>query len=237
MNPIGKILQLARYPVKSMRGESLPAAELTFHGLPEDRRYAFVQAASRSDFPWLTARELPELLCFKPRVEQQVSGEVAVTVTSPSGNEWPVRSEELRREIEARSGRDVFLLRQGRGSYDEAPISLISRQTVAGIAEESSTKEDPWRFRPNLLVDLQKGEAFRELDWVGGVLRIGKAARVAITKADQRCVIITLDPQSGQSSPNILRCVAQGHKGCAGVYGTVITPGEVCVGDLIWLET
>jgi uncharacterized protein YcbX len=237
MNPIGKILQLARYPVKSMRGESLLAAELTFQGLPEDRRYAFVQTASRSAFPWLTARELPELLRYQPNVEQQVSGELAVTVTSPSGNEWPIRSEELRQEIEARSGRGVFLLRQGRGSYDEAPISLISRQTVARIAEESSTKEDAWRFRPNLLVDLQNGKAFRELDWVGGVLRIGKAARVAITKADQRCVIITLDPQSGHPSPEILRCVAQGHKRCAGVYGSVISPGEVNVGDSIWLET
>ena len=145
-------------------------------------------------------------------------------------------SEELRQEIEARSGRSLFLLRNKSGSYDTAPISLISRQTVARIAEESGTAENAWRFRSNLLIDLQGGEAFEELSWVGRILRVGDAARVALTKVDERCVIITLDPESGESSPSILRCVVQQHEQCAGVYGTVITPGEVRVGDPVWLE-
>lgn len=237
MNPVSKILQLARYPVKSMRGEALPATPLTFQGVPEDRTYAFVQAASRSDFPWLTARELPELLRYKPIVEKAGSGEAAVTVATPTGNKWPVESEELRREIESRSGRALFLLHDYRGSQDAAPISLISRQTIARIAEESGTEENAWRFRPNLLVDLQDAEAFEELNWIGRVVRVGDRARVAITKADKRCVMITLDPETGESSPNILRCVAQQHQQCAGVYGTVITLGEVRTGDPVWLES
>src|SRR5208282_5311525 len=142
MHPLGRILQLARYPVKSMRGESLPATMLNFQGVPEDRRYAFVQTASRTAFPWLTARQLPELLRYTPAVEVERSGEVVVTVTTPNGEKWPVDSEELRRELEARSHRALFLLHDGRGSYDTAPISIISRQTVARIAEESATEED-----------------------------------------------------------------------------------------------
>jgi len=236
LNPLGKILQLARYPVKSMRGEALSATQLTFRGLPEDRRYAFVQSASRSDFPWLTARQLPELLRYQPVVEEEETGEIVVKVTTPRGATWPVDSEPLRQEIEARSGRSLFLLRNKSGSYDTAPISLISRQTVARIAEESGTAENAWRFRSNLLIDLQGGEAFEELSWVGRILRLGDAARVALTKVDERCVIITLDPESGESSPSILRCVVQQHEQCAGVYGTVITPGEVRVGDPVWLE-
>ncbi|MBI3473376.1 MAG: MOSC N-terminal beta barrel domain-containing protein, partial [Candidatus Solibacter usitatus] len=51
MRTVGVIRQLARYAVKSMRGEALPATTLTLQGLPEDRRYAFVQTASRSSFP------------------------------------------------------------------------------------------------------------------------------------------------------------------------------------------
>jgi uncharacterized protein YcbX len=236
MNPAGKIHQLARYPVKSMRGESLPFTELTLQGVPEDRRYAFVQTASRSAFPWLTARQLPGLLCFKPVVQVDDSGETVVNITTPSGEKWPVDSEELRREIEARSGQTLFLLHDGRGSYDAAPISVISRQTIARIAEESESEENPWRFRPNLLVDLQDGRPFDELKWVGRILRVGNQARVAITKADKRCVIITLDPVSGEPSPSILRCVAQQHEQLAGVYGTVITPGEVRLGDPVWIE-
>jgi len=159
-----------------------------------------------------------------------------VTVTTPGGKKWPVDSEELRRELEARSGRTLFLLRNGRGSYDTAPISIISRQTTARIAEESGTADNPWRFRPNLLVDLHEGGAFEELNWVGRILRIGDSARVAVFKVDRRCVIITLDPDSGESNPSILRCVAQQHDNCAGVYGTVLTPGEVRVGDPVCLE-
>ena len=237
MNPVGMIHELARYPVKSMRGESLPVTTLTLQGVPEDRRYAFVQAASRSAFPWLTARQLPELLCYKPTVEEAGSGEVAVTVTTPYGEKWPVDSEELRRELEGRSGRTLFLLRNGRGSYDSAPISIITRQTTARIAEESGTADNPWRFRPNLLVDLREGVAFEEFNWVGRILRVGDSARVAILKVDRRCVIITLDPDSGEPSPSVLRCVAQQHDNGAGVYGTVLTPGEVRPGDPVWLES
>jgi len=58
MQSVAVIRQLGRYPVKSMRGESLAATTLTLQGVPADRRYAFVQTASRSSFPWLTAREL-----------------------------------------------------------------------------------------------------------------------------------------------------------------------------------
>jgi hypothetical protein len=83
---------------------------------------------------------------------------------------------------------------------------------------------------------LQAGEAFEELRWAGRVLRVGDAARVAITEVDQRCVMITLNPQSAESSPSVLRCVVQQHEQCAGVYGTVLTPGEVRVGDPVWLE-
>jgi uncharacterized protein YcbX len=237
MNPVAKILQLARYPVKSMRGESLSATRLTLQGVPEDRRYAFVQRDSRSAFPWLTARQLPDLLRYKPAVEVDRSGEIAVTVTTPDGRKLPIDSGELAREIETRSGRALFLLHDGRGSYDAAPISLISRQTVERIAEESGTEVNPRRFRPNILVELQDGGAFDELNFVGKVLRVGDTARVAITEADQRCVMITLDPETTIPSPSVLRAVVQQHNQCAGVYGMVLTPGEVRIGDAISLES
>lgn len=233
----GVIRQLRRYPVKSMRGESLDATTLTLQGIPADRRYAFVQTASRSSFPWLTARELPELLCYSTFTEKVGPQEAEVTVTTPTGEKFPIKSDELRQTLEAHSGRDLFLLYDYRGSYDVAPVSLISRQTITRIAEESETKEDSVRFRPNLLVDLEGGEAFDELNWVGRIVRVGDAARIAITEVDQRCMIITLDPASAKPSPAVLRCVAQQHKQCAGVYATVLTPGEVRVGDTVSLET
>ncbi len=237
MDPVGKIVQITRYPVKSMRGEALTASRLSLQGLAEDRRYAFVQTASRSDFPWLTARQVPELLRYKPAVERDGSGEVVVRVTTPAGAEWPVDSEELRQEIERLSGQSLFLLRNNRGSYDTAQVSIISRQTILRISEESGIKENPRRFRPNFVIDLSQGGAYEELNWTGRILRLGESARVAITKVDERCVIITLDPDTTEASPEVLRCVAQQHRNVAGVYGAVVAAGEIRAGDPIWLET
>jgi uncharacterized protein YcbX len=237
MQSVGVIRQLGRYPVKSMRGESLLATTLTLQGVPADRRYAFVQTASRSSFPWFTARELPELLCYCTSVEETDPQEVEVTVTTPGGEKFPITSDELRETLEARSGKKLFLLYDYRGSYDVAPISLISRQTISQIAKESETEADPLRFRPNLLIDLESGEPFDELNWVGRILRVGDTARIAITQVDQRCMMIALDPATAKPSPAILRCVTQQHKQCAGVYATVLTAGEVRVGDTVSLET
>lgn len=236
MQSVGVIHELRRYPVKSMQGEVLPSAELTLQGFEEDRRYAFVQAASRSSFPWLTARELPELLYYRTIVEKSGTPEVAVTVATAHGENWPIDSDELRKALEERSRRPLFLMRDHRGLYDAAPVSLISRQTVARIAEETGTKEDSCRFRPNLLVDLKDAGPFDELQWVGKILRIGSAARIAVTKVDERCVMINLDPATGKSSPEILKCVVQQHGQCAGIYATVLTAGEVRTGDAIFLE-
>jgi uncharacterized protein len=236
MQTVGVIRQLARYPVKSMQGEALPSLPLTLQGFEEDRRYAFVQSDSRSSFPWLTAREFPELLRWKTSVEKSGTPEVAVTVTTAAGERWPVASDELRRALETRSGKSAFLLRDYRGSFDVSAVSLISAQTVARIAAETGTPENPQRFRPNLLVDLQGGGAFDELKWVGKILRLGETARIAVTEVDQRCVMITIDPETLQSRPEVLKCVVQQHNKCAGVYAAVLTPGEVHTGDPITLE-
>ena len=236
MRSMGVIRELRRYPVKSMQGEALPSAVLTLQGFTEDRRYAFVQASSRSSFPWLTARELPELLYYRTSVEKAGTPEVAVTVATAQGENLPIESDDLRKALEARSGRPLFLLRDYRGLYDVAPVSLISRQTVARIAEESGTEENSWRFRPNLLVDLKDDRPFDELQWVGKTFRIGNSARIAVTQVDQRCMMITLDPATGESSPEILKCVVQKHGQSAGIYATVLTAGEVRAGDPVLLE-
>jgi len=231
MEIAGVVRRLARYPVKSMRGETLQAAPLTLQGIAMDRRFAFVQAASRSSFPWLTAREMPDLLRYRTATDGE-----SVMVMSPWGDEWPVASDELKRDLETRSGRSIYLLQDHRGSYDIGHISLISTQTVARIAEESGTPPEAWRFRPNLLIDLASGLPFEELQWVGRTVRVGATARVAITEVDQRCTMITLDPETAQFSPPVLKSVVQNHAKCAGVYGSVLTAGEIRDGDTVTIE-
>src|ERR1700680_4338395 len=63
---IGHVEAILRYPVKSMGGERLEAANLGWHGLDGDRRLAFRRMDYRSGFPWLSASKLPDLLLFAP---------------------------------------------------------------------------------------------------------------------------------------------------------------------------
>jgi hypothetical protein len=53
---IGQIKAIFRYPVKSMAGEQLDSANLGWHGLDGDRRFAFRRIADEGGFPWLTAK-------------------------------------------------------------------------------------------------------------------------------------------------------------------------------------
>ncbi len=66
MTIVGRVESLWRYPVKSMRGEELPAAFVGFSGVYGDRLYAFHSAAAREGFPFLTGREQERMLLYCP---------------------------------------------------------------------------------------------------------------------------------------------------------------------------
>jgi uncharacterized protein len=51
-----------------------------------------------------------------------------------------------------------------------------------------------------------------------------------------RCAIITLDPATGQASPEVGKLVARNHGNCFGVYGSVLHEGIVRQGDPVFLH-
>lgn len=69
LTEIGHVEAIFRYPVKSMAGERIEAANLGWYGLDGDRRLAFHRVDDRSGMPWLTASKLPDLLLFTPHGE------------------------------------------------------------------------------------------------------------------------------------------------------------------------
>ncbi len=231
---VGTIETLWRYPVKSMRGEALDEAQVTLQGLACDRTYAFVDRGSRSSFPWLTGRQLPSMLGWQPVVGE--GKPPVVSITAPSGAVRPVDSEELLAELSAGAKRELFLLSDYRGSFDVAPITLISTATVNEIGRRSGTPPEPARFRMNVYVETG-GEPFAEDAWVGKTLRLGDTVRVAVNERDGRCVMTTLDPAgAGESAPAVLRAIAEANQANAGVYGVVLTAGVVRPGDRITVE-
>ncbi len=128
---IGRVEAIFRYPVKSMGGERLEVANLGWHGLDGDRRLAFRRIDNRSEFPWLSASQLPGLLLFAPqRREDGAQGDLPTHIRTPDGEELPVFGEELAAEVGRRYGAPVQMMQLKHGIFDEASISVIALDTA-----------------------------------------------------------------------------------------------------------
>lgn len=238
---IGRVEALYRYPVKSMAGERVAAAELGWHGLAGDRRLAFRRLDDRGGFPWLTASKLPELLLFAP-CRESGSAEAAppTQVRTPEGMELPVFSDELAALVAGRLGAPVQMMQLRQGIFDEASISVIAADTVREIGELAGQASDARRFRPNVLVRLDQPGAFLEDAWVGSVLAFGEAddaPAITVTLRDERCAMIGLDPESARPAPEMLKAVVRANQGTAGVYATVTRIGRLAAGQPIFLRS
>ena len=230
---VGRIAGLFRYPVKSMAPERLEQVEVSWHGLAGDRRWAFVQdGLERSNFPWLTIRERPEMWHYQPSFAEPDRPEASRTVVrTPGGQELDVIDPALAEEL----GFGARVIKQNRGVFDAMPLSLLSTGSIAALEEIVGAELVPERFRPNLLMEPGVDGPFPEDRWVGSVLRIGGMA-MRVDQRDERCVMINVDPLSTERDASILKAVARTREACFGVYGTVVTPGTVAVGDSVVLE-
>lgn len=237
---IGRIESLHRFPVKSMAGESLPAAELGWHGIEGDRRLALRKRDDHGEFPFLTAGRLPELLRFTPvRLDAAAAAHLPTHVRTPDGRELPVFGDELAEEIGGRFGAPVRMLQFRNGIFDDACVSIIAAGTVEEISRLAGQAVDVRRFRPNVFVRLTREGAFLEDEWVGSVLAFGggdDAPAVAVTTRDIRCSMINLDPDSAAAAPEMMKAVVRVNQNFAGVYGTVVRAGRLEVGQPLILR-
>ena len=259
MSIIGKVDSIWRYPVKSMRGEELAEAFAGYSGIYGDRLFAFKSSASPIGFPYLTAREQRKLLQYRPRfrypdkaarpinlTEAEGMGanplsadlsELVVDVETPDGQtlaiDNPALMDMLRADLDQKH--QLSLMRSQRAMTDCRPVSIFSLQSARQLADETGTPIDKRRFRANVYVDLGSDEGFAENEFVGRSLRIGPKVVISVQERDARCVMITLDPDTTEKTPAILKKVAQAHEGMAGVYGAVMVEGMVHKGDSVEL--
>lgn len=236
---IGTVEAIFRYPVKSMGGERLEAANLGWHGLDGDRRLAFRRINDRSGFPWLSASKLPDLVRFSPQRREE-GAELPSHVRTPDGAELPLFGEELAAEVGRRHGAPVEMMQMKHGIFDDANISVIALDTVDEISRLAGRSPDVRRFRPNVAVRLLRRGPFQEDAWVGGVLSFGERAdapAIAVTMRDLRCSMVNLDPDSASAAPEMMKAVVRANQNNAGIYGTIIRTGRLAVGQRIFLHT
>jgi hypothetical protein len=128
----------------------------------------------------------------------------------------------------------------GCGAVDrgaDGPVSLIARASVRRVAQRADRAQplDSRRFR--MLLEVDGVEAHAEDAWVGRALAIGDAAVMARGHVG-RCAVTTLDPDSGERDFDTLAALASYRRDAGtteplacGIYGVVLEPGTVRVGD------
>lgn len=227
----GQILELWRYPVKSLKGEKCSHLQIEKHGVLRDRIYAFKDKTKNNSFPWFTIRQCSEMLQFTPYLNDQ--GELA-QILSPSGEIHKVSDPQFISSLEKLWGGTFELVHNPKNILDDGPVSLLSSQTVSLLEQQLNQKVDFMRFRPNLLVKWNEATSLEE-NLVGKKIRMGEVV-LKVESRDPRCVVVNVDPSTSQKNPEILKNVAKSFGGNFGVYLSVLKTGKVNVGDKVEVE-
>jgi uncharacterized protein len=242
-----RVLELWRYPVKSLQGERLASAEIGPEGIAGDRQWALFDVATGFG---LTARRVPDLLFAAARLRADGGVEVVLpdgTVTTDDAtiSGWLGRSVTLRpaggpgRPRYESPDDDLAEASQGNGTgngsarwhdWQGAPgafhdnagarLSLVTTGTLGSW--------DRRRFRSNVVVDGAGEEAL-----VGTRTRLGSAV-LAVGTPIPRCVMVTR-PQPGGigRDTGVLKTIHRERGGELAVAAQVLVPGTVRTGDLL----
>jgi uncharacterized protein YcbX len=234
-----RVLELWRYPVKSLQGERLTAAEVGPLGIAGDRQWALFDVGTGVG---LTARRVPDLLFGAARLRED--GGVAVVLPDGTATaDDTVLSRWLGREVALRPAADLdgapvyeapeddLAERPGEwhrwegatGAFHDNPnfrISFVSTGTIGTW--------DRRRFRMNVLLDGAGEDAL-----VGRRARLGGAV-LAVEAGISRCVMVTR-PQAGGIGREtaVLKTIHRERDGRLALGAGVLTPGAIAVGDAL----
>ena len=236
-----RVLEIWRFPVKSLLGERLEQAELGPEGVAGDRRWALFDVATGYG---LTARRVPELLFAAGRLCADGGVEVVLpdgTVTAEDAvlSDWAGRQVALRPAAAVRGARhyenpaDAEAEDTARwnpfagadGAFHDNPdarVTLLSTGSLAGW--------DRRRFRANVVLAGSGEDAL-----IGTRVRLGSAELDVVGRVP-RCVMTTR-PQAGGigRDTGVLKTIHREHGGALAVGALVARAGRFAVGDaLAW---
>jgi uncharacterized protein YcbX len=120
----------------------------------------------------------------------------------------------------------------------EGAVTLISRSSLARLAERAGRSSvDGRRFR--MLIEVDGIEAHEEDSWVGQRLAVGEAVLGGRGHVG-RCVITNRDPETGDIDLQTLKILGRYRRYVEttepvafGIYGEVVRPGTIRVGDSV----
>lgn len=206
---VGTLDAVRRYPVKSLRAESLECAHVMQDGIQGDRTRALFVA----------------------------SGNVRVgkTYRGKENDRLHLIADEEAACASAASRGVAVDVRRGEHFFDDAPVSIIVDRWLDELRAHLGYAVEWERFRPNFFVRAESDFARSEWELQGADLYLG-SVRLRVRVPIERCVAITYHPRGEPSDPEILRFIAAKRDACMGIYCDVLEPGRACVGDSVMLE-
>jgi len=206
-----KVERLWRYPVKSLRGEELAQAVLTDDGVFGDR----VVHVGGTHGP-VTGRTRHSLLTIP--VATGDGGEPVI-----AGHRWD--SQEASAVIRRHAGPTAELRHyEGPERFDVHNLLVATDSAVAEL------RADVRRLRPNILLGGVPPGA--ERGWSGKALAIGDAI-IGIQGLRQRCIVTTIDPDTGAQDLDVLRRIRDEFGTRIALDCWVSKPGTIHIGDAV----
>jgi uncharacterized protein YcbX len=250
-----RLVEIRRYPVKSLRGHLLERASVERIGLAGDRRWMIVDETGK----FLTQRQYPKLAQLDatptsngvalrhaafgaldvefpderaPTEMVAVWRDIVAARVAESAGPYlsaflakPVRLAYLDDVAERRVDKDYGRVEDRVSFADGFPLLVTSIASLADLNLRLGAPIAMDRFRPNLVVD--GAPAWAEDTWRR--LRIGGLS-FRVVKPCARCAIPTLDPLTGQSleGNEPLRALSQFHRAANGgiIFGQNAIPDD-----------
>lgn len=251
-----RLVQIARYPVKSLQGELVSSAEIEVNGVHGDRCWGIRDEVTGKV---LTARRAPQLLFGTAALTSDgtpvITLPTGVTCRGPGADtdaalsDWldkPVRlvssvgAPGARAEYFADATDDAseaieWTMPAGR-FVDALPLLVLttaSLRTAAALYPDGDL--DLRRFRANLVVEVA-GEGWVEDGWCGrSIVRIGDV-RLQPQEPCIRCTMVTRPQPDLDGDREIFRTLARHHGGRFGAWTAVVIGGTLRVGDEVVTE-
>ncbi|MBO0847383.1 MAG: MOSC domain-containing protein [Nocardioides sp.] len=222
--PAFTLLEIRRYPVKSMGGESLGSVEVDGRGLVGDRGYAVVDGDGKlaSGKHSQRFRRRDQVFEFASRTTPD-----GVRVSGRDGD-WAVGSHALDLALSEAMGDQVRVLPETTTPYfDDGAVSLVGTASLDWCREYLAVDADRRRIRPNLV--LETAEPFVEETWrdtvIMGSVRLRPVARI------ERCRMVDIAQEGLPRDGRWLKALTKTRDVCLGIYLDVVAGGTIAVGD------